>query len=404
MPDELDQPFLDTTPPHWVARGLARLIIALFIIVLIAAALIRIPETVSGRFTLVPVHGTDPVRALRGGVVSEVRVSEGDTVSKGAMLFVVRSSSLSDRSADRQALESGLRANEQRLTILKSQYETRQRADEAEGRRLANRVRYLQGLIDSKTKRLALTKELADSSVSGSKRGSIGKLEASRLELEYTTLKEEVESARNDLQEANADIARLAEDGKARDLEYQETRRGLQETMETARIRIASFQGDLMNTTTAGVTILAPCIGTVLRMHVNAAGAVVQEGDILSEIACAGGGVQGELVLPQAGLPLVHPGQGVKLRYDAFPYQRYGVRFGSVRWLGPAGMTERDSGAFRALVDLGEDSIRVRGQLRALLPGMGGQADIVVGKRSLVSYAFEPIRALRENFAEPPPR
>jgi hypothetical protein len=34
---------------------------------------------------------------------------------------------------------------------------------------------------------------------------------------------------------------------------------------------------------------------------------------------------------------------------------------------------------------------------------MGGQADVVVGRRSLVSYAFEPIRALKENLAEPPP-
>ena len=68
------------------------------------------------------------------------------------------------------------------------------------------------------------------------------------------------------------------------------------------------------------------------------------------------------------------------------------------------GSTARDSGEFRALVDLADDSIRVHGQLQALLPGMGGRADIVVGRRSLVSYAFEPIRALRENFAEPPAR
>ena len=99
-----------------------------------------------------------------------------------------------------------------------------------------------------------------------------------------------------------------------------------------------------------------------------------------------------------------HPGQAVSIRYDAFPYQRYGVRFATVRWLGPAGSTARDSGEFRALVDLADDSIRVHGQLQALLPGMGGRADIVVGRRSLISYAFEPIRALRENFAEPPAR
>jgi membrane fusion protein len=99
---------------------------------------------------------------------------------------------------------------------------------------------------------------------------------------------------------------------------------------------------------------------------------------------------------------LVQAGQRVKLRFDAFPYQRYGIRFGTVRWLGPSGVTARDSGAFRALVDVTDPAFRVRGQIQPLQPGMGGQGDILVGRRSLVSYAFEPIRALKESFVEPP--
>jgi hypothetical protein len=34
---------------------------------------------------------------------------------------------------------------------------------------------------------------------------------------------------------------------------------------------------------------------------------------------------------------------------------------------------------------------------------MEGHAEVVVGRRSLVSFAVEPIRALRENLREPPP-
>jgi hypothetical protein len=63
-----------------------------------------------------------------------------------------------------------------------------------------------------------------------------------------------------------------------------------------------------------------------------------------------------------------------------------------------------DSAAFRALVQLPDTGVRVRGTVRPLLAGMGGFADIVVGRRSLLSYAFEPLRALRESFAEPPPK
>lgn len=400
---ESDAPFMDSTPPHWVARGLSVLIITLFAVALVAAVVVHVPEVVSGRFLLVPVKGTDPVRALRAGLLSQVRVSEGDTVAAGAALFVIRSVSLSDRSADLRTLETQRSSNEQRLIILKSQYETRRRSDAADSRRLENRIRFLDGLFRSKSTRLVLTRRLADSAISGAGRGAIGQLEASRMELEASTLAEEVQSVQNDLDETRSDIARLTEDESARDLEYQEARRGLQEAMETAAIHIRSMGRDLINSTDSGLVVTTPCAGTVLRMHVNAPGAVVQEGEILSEMACARDRLQGELVLPQSGVPQVQPGQGVKLRFDAFPYQRYGVRFGTVRWLGPTGITSSDSGAFRALIELRDDSIRVRGRMTPLLPGMGGSADIVTGRRSLVSFVFEPIRALKESFAEPPP-
>jgi multidrug efflux pump subunit AcrA (membrane-fusion protein) len=194
----------------------------------------------------------------------------------------------------------------------------------------------------------------------------------------------------------------LGQDEEARDLEYRETRRGLDEAMDTERIRINSMHQDIGVVTDSGLEIRAHCAGTILHLRVNGPGAVVTEGEILGELACRGDRLQGELELPQAGVPLVRVGQGVKLRLDAFPYQRFGIQFGIVRWLGPTGESAPTPGTFRALVDLASDSVRVGAQMRPLLPGMRGQADIVIGKRRLYSYAFEPIRALRENFRQVP--
>jgi hypothetical protein len=38
------------------------------------------------------------------------------------------------------------------------------------------------------------------------------------------------------------------------------------------------------------------------------------------------------------------------------------------------------------------------------MAGMGGQSEVVVGRRSLPEYAFEPLRRLKESMAEPPTR
>jgi multidrug efflux pump subunit AcrA (membrane-fusion protein) len=165
---------------------------------------------------------------------------------------------------------------------------------------------------------------------------------------------------------------------------------------------VAALEKDLEHVNGFELTVPAPCAGTVLRLRANAPGAFVQEGEVLSEVACAGQRLQAELSVPQSGVPQVKAGQGVKLRYDAFPCQRYGVRYGTVRWIGPAGGAADNAAAFRAIIDLSEQAITLSGQPRALLPGMGGRADIVVDRRSLASYAFEPIRVLRESLAEVP--
>jgi membrane fusion protein len=88
----------------------------------------------------------------------------------------------------------------------------------------------------------------------------------------------------------------------------------------------------------------------------------------------------------------------VKLLYDAFPYQRFGIRRGRIRWLSPAAsVAVGDTSGFRGLIDLDQAAVRVDGQPRPLLAGMTGRARVVVDRRSLISYAFEPIRQLRES-------
>ena len=90
-PTDPDSAFLDVTPPHWAARGVAYVLIGLFVAAVIISVVVRIPETVSSRFVLVPVQGTDPVRASHQGTVVQARVTDGQLVPEGLVLFVIAS-------------------------------------------------------------------------------------------------------------------------------------------------------------------------------------------------------------------------------------------------------------------------------------------------------------------------
>ena len=150
--------------------------------------------------------------------------------------------------------------------------------------------------------------------------------------------------------------------------------------------------------------VLAPCSGSLLRQHVKALEALANENDLPSELACPGAKLQAVLTVPQSGTARVRPGRGVKLLYHAFPYGRYGIRYGTVRWVSPASVDAETTPGFHAFADIEDEAIMVDGQPLPLRAGMRGTAKIVLGKRSLISYAFEPLRQLKESFAEPPQR
>jgi hypothetical protein len=74
---------------------------------------------------------------------------------------------------------------------------------------------------------------------------------------------------------------------------------------------------------------------------------------------------------------------------------------GKLDWISPSTVTTADGSHFLALGSLDRYDISAReGQALPLRVGMRGQAHIIVGGRTLIEYAFEPIRQLRESLKQ----
>lgn len=400
--EDLQDPFLETDPPHWAARGLAYLFILIFVSLLLAAILIQIPETVSGPFVLTHLRGTDPVRASDDGIVTEVQVSEGLTVNKGSPLFVIQSQMVGDRATELRTLEMQKKGTEKKLSNAKMKYDNERLANVEEEKRLKGRLAYLNRMTDLKKKQLQLTKELADRFEKLHKEGIANEAEYTNHQLEVGRLSVELEQLQTEYADAEAGIKKIRHELEARQAEYQTLEQVIHEDVDSGKIRMEALNKELAFSSGDELTIPAPCSGMVVDLKIQAPGAVVHDGDILCALTCSGETLQAKLNIPQTGVVRIKPGQGVKLLYDAFPYQRYGVRFGTVRWVSPASVAEKESAIFPVLVDVHDQSIVIKGQSRSLMPGMGGTAQVVVDSRSLISHAFAPIRQLKEVLAKPP--
>jgi membrane fusion protein len=406
MDDRADAPppFLEADPPHWAARGLTYVLILLFIVAGASAAFVHVPEVVSSPFTLTPLRGGDPVRAPRRGVVSDVRVSEGLAVERDQGLFVIGSQDIGDRSAELRDLEAQLAGAAETRAIARRKRENERQAEREEQGGLERRIADLAKMMAVKDEQVALQREIVErrKRLLGEGLTSLEDLSAKQLELRQLAI--EFEQLDADRRGAQASLAKLGPEARARDAEFTEIERRLNEDVKRFEIRASMLRTELANSEGSSLVVPAPCAGTVLRLVIRAAGAVVQEGEALAELMCGGDELQAELSVPQGGMGRVQLGQPVKLLYDAFPYQRFGVRMGTVRWVSPASVDVGGANVFRVSVAPDDRAIVIDGRERPLIPGMSGRAQIVVGRRSLLTYAIAPLRQLRESVTTPAPR
>jgi len=202
--------------------------------------------------------------------------------------------------------------------------------------------------------------------------------------------------------ETRLGVEKVRMEASVKQADFKELQRTFKESASTGEIRATALRSSLAGSDGDELRIIAPCSGTILRMYIKNKGAVLNEGESVADLVCAGETLLAELAVPETGLGKLKTGQGVKLKYDAFPYQRYGVRYGTVAWLSPAATDTSTGATIRAHVEITEREMLVQGQSQPLIAGMSGKAEIVVGNRSLIEFVLEPLRQLKENYSDVP--
>ncbi|HVS31471.1 MAG TPA: HlyD family efflux transporter periplasmic adaptor subunit [Thermoanaerobaculia bacterium] len=380
---ESDAPLVPRQPPPWFVPALAWLLVALFATALLAAIFVQVPETVRSRFVLVTEGGADPIQSPRQAVIEQVRVRPGQAVKKGETLFVMRVDALRDWRADTDAREESLRS----LTESSAKLEEAQAAS----------LRIKDGEIDQaerevafRTTHLGIMKDLVTRVEKLAATGLISEIELAAQRLALAQSDKDLELARKTLSQRQ-----LERQG----LENERSRQRIAEksAADELRIRIASLQQPLASSPDGLLEIRAPYDAVCVGVTQQNAGGVVAAGEPLCQLSPTANRLQARLELPEAGLSRLESRQRVRLLFDAFPYQRFGVVTGAIDWITPAAVTRAQGSEFVALASLDKASIIAGGNPYPLKPGMKGEARITVGRRALIEFAFEPLRSLREN-------
>jgi HlyD family secretion protein len=156
------------------------------------------------------------------------------------------------------------------------------------------------------------------------------------------------------------------------------------------------------------VILTSPAEAVVLDIAKLSQGSVIQGGGEFFALVPLGTELEAEVQLDSMDVGYVKLGDKSRLKLDAFPFQRHGFLEGEVRVISEdAFRQDAQSGQgldtyYKSRISLGGTQLKKMPERARLLPGMTVTAEIVVGKRSVISYLLWPLKkALDESMEEP---
>ncbi|PYK31477.1 MAG: hypothetical protein DME57_03550 [Verrucomicrobia bacterium] len=384
---ETESEMMPQDPPPWIIRGAAWVLLSAFVFALLLAIAMRLPETVQCPFILVPATGADPIQAAHQGVISRVSVSEGQPVKKGDELFVLRSDEIHTLDTELRTLSEDLRIKQDGLARTEAAYRAQLNIKLAE-------IEQAQSEVQFRENHARTSKNLVDRMEKLSRQGGVSEMELIKLRLETAGSEKDLSVSQRTLQQTKLERERMESD-------YAKLRGEQHAEIEKLKMRTSALKGDLENAQQNLLTVRSPYDGAVISVEQRTVGSVVQQGQILCQLAQQDAQLRARLLLKEAGFPKLAVAQKVRYFFEAFPYQRYGAISGKLDWISPSAVSSSEGPHFIGLGSL--EKTRIPGgsaQAMSLRVGMKGEAHIIVGGRTMIQYAFEPIRQLRENISQ----
>lgn len=387
-----------------VLVGVVALICAMILAILFWGTYAR-KETVRGY--LVPDKGIVKISAPQPGIVSSVDVREGDEVAEGQLLVAILSERLVKGGMDIDALKL------QEIEITKQQQLERIKGEQS---LLLSDTGRLKDQIISIKKELSQLQEslknqqdrlsILESRVAGAKKllenKNISETEYQRYYDELLAQKQQYQdllrtkvNRESTLTQTEAELQQLPIKKKALIAE-------IENSISELKQRYAEVEGHRT------VELRSPLAGTVTTLQ-------AREGQWISAnmpnvplmaILPKNAIMQAELFVPSRAIGFITPKQTVRIRYDAFPYRRFGIYEGKVMSISKHVLLPNELSVpidskepvYRITVDLAQQNVFAYGQAFSLQAGMSLEADIILEKQTLFEWILDPLTSLRGRF------
>ncbi len=426
------------------ARAVVWTVATLFVACALAAGLIPIDKVVTAPGKIVATQSTIVVQPFEQSIVREIDVEAGQVVHKGQLLAkldptfttsdkTAQSLSVASLQAEMDRLAAEAAGTEYQPGIL-DQSSLVQQAIFAQRKaermfRLENFKQKIDGLKATLAKDIGDIQSYTDrlqvaSTVEGKRReleqlgwgSQLTRLQSTdqRMEMQrgLQNAQQEAKTAAGDLQAMRADADAYDQDWHAKVSQSQtEESRKLDEAQ--GNLTKAAMRSNL-------VELRADQDATVLSRAPVSVGSVLQSGDQFLKLVPLDAPTEIDATISASDAGFMHVGNRVTIKFDTFPFTQYGSAQGTVRVISPdsfTGQQQQDQvvrGADRPeQLPNGQSYYRIKVSVDQvnlhdtpldfrISPGMPVTSDVMVGKRTVLSYIFARVLPVtREGMREP---
>jgi membrane fusion protein len=369
------------------------------VVVFVSVAQYARKETVVGYLT--PSAGTAKIFVAQQGFVKELHVTEGQEVVEGDPLLTVSTAQVAANGEDVNATVLEILALQR--DVINRQIVSEERRGTSERERLTavikgieSEIAQLEGQRKIQSERLKLSESFVSSATQLSAKGAMADIELKRREQAALEQKQNLTAVDQQLAARRTQVTESRYTLEQLPIVTAERLRLLRTDLSAVEQRVAEVNGR------RAYVIRAPTSGRVSTLQANV-GQIADPRRMQLEIIPLDASLQAELYFPTRAFGFVRVGQQVRILYDAFPYQKFGTYRGSVLKISQTILTSNDASgpialkepAYRVTAALERPDIDAYGQKISLRPDMLLKADVILDKRSLMSWLLDPLLSAR---------
>lgn len=391
------------------------------------AAVTELDVRAKGEGQVVTASQTQVIQNLEGGIVTALKVKNGDKVKAGQVLVQLSPVAAGAELEEQEANANGLRAAIARLSA-----ESRMQEPSYPQAVIAKAPEIVAGERALHRERLANLDSQIDilESALNQKRAELNELEARVPRIRETL--DIIEMQRKDMQvlvdarsAAPAELLALQKEAATHKIQLSVAvqsipgaRAGVRGAMRRIAEKREAFRAEALESLaerqvklaalTSNITarkdrvsrtsVIAPVAGTVKTLHVTTPGEVVSPGHTIAEIVPTGDNLLVEARISPSDIGFVLPGQPCSVRLTAFDFAIYGSLEGIVDRISPDTVKDESDPRvifYRVMVRTKKAALEGPNGKLKVMPGMVAEVDILTGRRTVLDYLFKPLTRAR---------